>query len=93
MGDSPLTFHTATMAKILADQNKLEEAARVYRQVLKADPDNAQLVEALQVVERKLVQSGSDRLYRLTNKWVDLLLYYRHFERLKIMGQRIDRQR
>jgi hypothetical protein len=93
MEGHPATFHTATMAKILADQNKLEDAAQVYRRVLKSDPDNAQVREALQTVEDKLFQFSSERFHRLANKWVDLLLYYRHFKRLKIMGQRIDRQR
>ena len=93
MEGHPATFHTVTMAKILADQNKLEDAAQVYRLVLKSDPDNAQVREALRAVEDKLFRFGGERFHRLANKWVDLLLNYHHFEGLRMMGQRIDRQR
>ena len=93
MGNDPPTFHTATMAKILADQNKLEDSARIYRLVLQSHPENIQLQKALQAVERQIVKSGSERFHRLANKWVDLLLNYNHFMNLKNSGHRIDRQR
>jgi hypothetical protein len=93
MGSDPPTFHTATMAKILADQNKLEDSARIYRLVLQSHPENIQLRRALQAVERELVQSGSERFRRLANKWVDLLLNYNHLINLNKSGHRIDRQR
>ena len=67
-------FYTRTMAKILADQGNLVDAAKIYRYLLKEDPGSQDLTEALADVERKLAERDPRDLVPLFTEWARLSL-------------------
>ena len=79
-------FYTVTMAKVYADQGHFEESIRIYRHLLKLEPDRQELKAALLEVEQKLKgekKANSRDLAPLFEKWLDLLLRYRNLQQLK----------
>jgi len=79
-------FYTATMAKVYADQGHFEKSARIYRHLLKLEPDRQELKQALLEVEQKLKEEKKAPARDLTplfEKWLDLLLRYRNRQQLK----------
>ena len=79
------TFYTATMARVLAGQGRYSEAARIYRHLLDASPQDPDLRAALAQVTAQAEATGSrwtavsDRVAR----WVRLLLEYRRLRQLE----------
>lgn len=79
-------IYTATMAKIYADQGHFEKAARIYRRLLKLEPDRQELKDALYAVEQKhgdVKTTQSRDITLLFEKWMELLLHYRNLRKLK----------
>jgi tetratricopeptide (TPR) repeat protein len=77
------TFYTATMAKIYANQGELDKAAKIYRYLIKQDPDRQDLVQALLEIEKKSNKEGAIDLILLFSQWVELALVYRKKKRLR----------
>ena len=79
-------FYTATMAKVYADQGHWDEAAEIYRHLLKREPERSDYLEALAEAERKIVSSGkepSEDLTPLFHQWLDLMLRYKNLQKLR----------
>ena len=47
-------FHTATMAKVYADQGNLKKAADIYRYILDREPKRQDIRKSLSEIEIKL---------------------------------------
>ena len=79
-------FYTFTMAKIYTDQGHFAKAEAIYRHLLKNDPHNQILTEALEnVVSRRAVRvskKGED-LAPLFKNWLELAQEYKRRQRLK----------
>ncbi|MDX9788688.1 MAG: hypothetical protein RBT11_18060 [Desulfobacterales bacterium] len=86
MKTDPTLLVTATLAKAYADQGYLNQAAKIYRQLLKAHPDHENYATALRVLEQKLDQGkpASDQLLiELLSTWIDLETGYARLARLR----------
>ena len=75
-------FYTRTMAKVYADQGNLLKAAEIYRYLLKSEPEQIDLKDALAEIERRLNKKSPEDLIRLFNRWIDLLLKYHNVQQL-----------
>ena len=82
-------FYTATMAKIYADQGNLLKAAKIYRYLLKQEPDRQDLIYALSEVEKKITAKDPDDLISLFCEWIDLLFTYNKVNKLKQIQLRL----
>jgi hypothetical protein len=70
------------MAKVYADQGNLLKAAEIYRYLLKSEPEQINLKDALAEIEMKLNEKSSEDLIRLFNRWIDLLLTHQNMQKL-----------
>ncbi len=85
-------FYTETMAKIYVDQGYFEKAAKIYRHLLKAEPDRQELIEALVQVESKISTLKNKSLrdtVPLLAEWIELLLRYHNVRKLKRLKEKI----
>ena len=82
MTNSP-DFYTKTMAKIYADQGYFGKAAKIYRHLLKQDPERQDIVEALAEVEKKLSEKAPDKLVLQFGEWINLAVKYNRLQKLK----------
>lgn len=76
-------FYTRTMAKVYADQGNLEKAAEIYKYLLECEPGRQDLMDALTDIERKRFEKNSERLERLLERWLDLILTHNRMQRLR----------
>lgn len=82
-------IRTATMAKIYTAQGHYDKAAEIYRDLLRQDPGQCDLAQALAEVEKRRLEKRSDsrkNLAPLFSRWVKLLLRYKqiqHLEKIK----------
>ena len=70
-------FHTATMAKVLADQGRYKEAAEIYRRLLTETPGRQDLAEKLAEIEGEIAartENGYDHLSQLMEQWIRLVV-------------------
>ena len=83
--DADRTFYTVTMARVYADQGRVEEAARIYRYLLDQTPDRADLKQALEAVLSMLPDTAGrwHDLAGLIERWVVLILRQNELRRLK----------
>ena len=87
-----LDFHTATMAKIFADQGHFNKAADIYRNLLKREPHRQDLTEALFEVEKRIQQTGHSmdvNLESLLGEWLELVIRYKKLQFLRSVKKRI----
>jgi len=83
-------FYTKTMAKVYYDQGKFDESAKIYKYLLKREPDRHDFIEALSEVEKKRFINNLEGLAELFNRWVDLLLIYNGMQKLKQLKRHLD---
>ena len=84
-------FHTATMARVYAQQGHYQKAADIYRHILLMEPDRKDIVDALSMVEKQLadveLESKPDLkekdLVYLFHKWFQMAIGHGRIERLK----------
>ncbi len=84
-------FHTATMAKVYAQQGHYQKAAEIYRHILSNEPDRQDIAKSLSMVEQKLadMEPESERdtresdLVYLFQKWFQMSARHRRIEFLK----------
>ena len=76
-------FYTKTMAKVYADQGKLEKAAEIYQYFLKKEPGRQDLIDALAEINKKRLEKDPERLGDLLSIWLDLLLRHSRLQQLK----------
>jgi len=81
-------FYTATMAKIYADQGNLLKAAKIYKYLLKQEPDRQDLIYALSEVEKKITAKDPEDLVSLFCEWIDLLFAHNRLKKLKKLQQK-----
>ena len=81
------------MAKVYEDQDKFDEAARIYQYLLKREPNRQDLMEALSELEKKRFENNFERLFNLFSKWVDLLLKSDELQKLKKLRSHIKDKR
>jgi tetratricopeptide (TPR) repeat protein len=86
------TFYTGTMAKLLADQGKIEEAAKIYRYLLEQSPDNPELRQALEKISHRLpdLPEHWERITPLIEQWGKLILKQK--ELLRLQGLRLKKK-
>jgi hypothetical protein len=85
------TFYTATMAKIYAKQGELAKAAKIYRYLIKQDPDRQDLVEALLDIEKRISGQSMMDLIPLFSRWLDLALTYNTIKKLRKAKAALER--
>ena len=79
-------FYTKTMASVYAKQGYFTKAVKIYRYLLKHDPESQELNDLLSEVENKLNEKKKkDReiLEKLFRKWIYLQLSYNSLQKLK----------
>jgi len=76
-------FYTKTMAKVYADQGKLEKAVEIYRYLLKKEPGQQDLIDAISEIDKKRFEKDPGRLGGLLSIWLDLLLRHSRLQQLK----------
>ncbi len=89
------------MAKVYADQGKLEKAAEIYRHILSKEPDRQDIARSLSMVEQKLadMEPESERDTRESNlvylfqKWFQMASRHRRIETLKKLKQHFHEYR
>ena len=67
-------FYTKTMAKVYADQGKLEKAVEIYQYLLKKEPGQQDLIDAISEIDKKRFKKDPGRLGGLLSILLDLLL-------------------
>ena len=78
--------YTATMAGLLAEQGHWQEAAEVYRHLVRSHPAREDLIQALAEAERRAQEPG-------TTGAAGLVPFFAEWVRLLSMAQRIGRLR
>ncbi len=96
--DGDKTFYTVTMARVHADQGRIDEAARIYRYLLDQTPDRLDLQQALDDVLSRLppVPKQWADISGLVERWVGLLLRcntLRRLEQTRIAPDRLEREK
>ena len=92
-------FHTATMAKVYAQQGHYQKAAEIYRHILSNEPDRQDIAAELSMVEQKLADMEPERdtresdLVYLFQKWFQMAARHRRIETLKKLKQHFSTQR
>ena len=94
-------FHTATMAKVYAQQGHYQKAAEIFRLILSNEPDRQDIATELSMVEQKLadMEPKSERDTRESNlvylfqKWFQMASRHRRIETLKKLKQQIHEYR
>ncbi len=76
-------FYTKTMAKVYADQGKLEKAAEIYQYLLKKEPGRQDLIDAIAEIDKKRFEKNPEGLSDLLSIWLDLLLRHSRLQKLK----------
>ena len=76
-------YHTSTMAKVLADQGKLREAAEIYRHLIDLNPEKTQYQDALKYIEAKLQAKMGDRIKDVVGRWLSFLLIQKRYHYLR----------
>jgi len=82
-------FNTKTMAKVYADQGKLEKAAEIYNYLLKKEPECQDLIDALSELDKKRSEKGCQGLGDLFSTWLDLLLVHGRLQTLKKLQRQL----
>ncbi len=75
-------YQTSTMAKVLADQGKLREAAEIYRHLIGANPEKTQYRDALAIIEARLQAQTGDRIKTAVGRWLSFLLVEKRYHYL-----------
>jgi len=76
-------FYTKTMAKVYADQGKLDKAAEIYKYLLNEEPERQDLIDVLAEIDKKRYEKDPEGLSQLFSTWIDLLLVYNRLQKLK----------
>ena len=84
-------FYTRTMAKVYTGQGNLKKAEEIYMYLLKKDPADTDIIEALSEIEKKKSANRSEppqRLVLLFEKWINLTLKYNKLKMLNKLKKR-----
>ena len=79
------------MAKVYADQGKLEKAVEIYRYLLKKEPGRQDLIDAIAEIDKKRFEKDPERLGDLLSIWLDLLLRHSRLQQLKKLTTSFER--
>ena len=71
------------MAKVYADQGKLDKAAEIYKYLLNEEPERQDLIDVLAEIDKKRYEKDPEGLSQLFSTWIDLLLVYNRLQKLK----------
>ena len=93
-----IAFHTATMARVYAQQGHFQKAAEIYRHILSNEPDRQDIAAELSMVEHKLADMKPESemgpresdLVHLFQKWFQTAARYRQIETLKKLRQHLS---
>jgi len=83
-------FYTATMAKVYAGQGNFKKAENIYRYLLKKNPANEDIINALSEIEKKSTNHFTvpPHLVLLFHKWIDLEVKYNSLKKLNKIANR-----
>ena len=84
-------FYTKTMAKVYADQGKLEKAVEIYQYILEKEPGRQDLIDALAEIDKKRFEKDPESLSDLLSMWLDLLLRHSRLQQLKKLKTSFER--
>ncbi len=84
-------FYTKTMAKVYADQGKLEKAVEIYQYLLKKEPRRQDLIDAIAEIDKKRCKKDPESLKNLLSMWLDLLLRHSRLRQLKKLKTSFER--
>jgi len=84
-------FYTKTMAKVYADQGKLEKAVEIYQYLLEKEPGRQDLIDAISEIDKKRLEKDPERLGDLLSIWLDLLLRHSRLQQLKKLKTSFER--
>ena len=84
-------FYTKTMAKVYADQGKLEKAVEIYQYILEKEPGRQDLIDALAEIDKKRFEKDPVGLSDLLSMWLDLLLRHSRLQQLKKLKTSFER--
>ena len=87
-----LDFHTATMAKVFADQGHFKKAADIYRNLLKREPHRQDLADALCEVEKRIQEAGKSpevNYESLLEEWLELVIRFKKLRFLRSVKKRL----
>ena len=76
------------MAKVYADQGKLDKAAEIYRYLLNEEPERQDLIDALAEIDKKRYEKDPAGLSRLFDTWIELLLTHNRVQKLNRLKRR-----
>jgi len=79
------------MAKVYADQGKLEKAAEIYQYLLKKEPGRQDLIDAIAEIDKNRCKKDPEDLKDLLSMWLDLLLRHRRLQKLKKLKNSFER--
>lgn len=82
-------FYTKTMAKVYADQGRLDQAAEIYRYLLDKEPQRRDLIDALAEIDKKRFNKDPQGLDELFGTWIDLLFVHNRLQKLKKLKRRL----
>jgi cytochrome c-type biogenesis protein CcmH/NrfG len=83
---------TVTLARLFAAQGHWEKAVDIYRRLLAREPDRRDIAQALAEAEDQVNAAGRKRrveIDALFRQWIDLLLKYDRFCKLKRLKSRL----
>ncbi len=80
-------YHTPTMAKVLAEQGKLREAAEIYRHLIGLNPEESRYHEALAIVEDRLQAQTGERVKRALSRWMSVMSVQKRYQYLRRIRQ------
>jgi hypothetical protein len=85
-------FYTETLAKLYLKQGHIDKAATVYQSLIKQFPERHDLKEAFAKIQTGIETSKTTRrqayLGNLIYRWLRLLLYLKHHQRLQSLNNR-----
>ena len=76
-------FFTQTMARVHAKQGNLDQAAEIYRYLIKQEPERDDLVSELADIEKQLLETAPDHLGTLFEKWFELIFSHNRIQKLR----------
>ena len=94
-------FHTATMAKVYAQQGHYRKAADIYRYILTREPDREDIIAELSIVEKQLTElepeskpdCGDKDLVCLFHKWFQMAAGHDRIEHLQKLKRQMSTQK
>ena len=84
-------IYTRTMANVFFQQGHYGRAIEIYRYLLKRQPNQPDIIEALKEAEKQQelqAKAGANDLVQLVSEWIELLQKYRLIRKLNRLWEK-----